>query len=291
MAFDIGDPIPLTFTTRDATGALAAVTTAVLTITLPDGTSVLPPVTMVSTGTYAPTTPYYSTMAGTHRVSWVGSGVNAQSYADVFNVMASDPGGIISLADARAALGTVTASTIKDEDLRNYIAAASAIMENIVGSILKTTRTETFDGGSSQIVLLWAPLISVSSIIESYGAAYRRTLTPQDIFAGTGADAFGYTVELLTGVVTRRAAGIAVPFPTGQRNIQITYIAGRAVTGNLLLATRLVIRQLWLVSGQQGLRPAMGNAGVDTAGVPVGFAVPNAVLELCAPHARPPGLA
>ena len=118
MAFDLGDPIPLTFTTKDATGALAAVTTAVLTITLPDGTTVSPAVAAVSVGTYAPTTPYLSTLAGLHRVSWVGSGTNAQSYTDVFNVRAVNAGQLISLAEARTALGTQPANTTKDEDLR-----------------------------------------------------------------------------------------------------------------------------------------------------------------------------
>jgi len=214
MAFDLGDPIPLTFTTKDATGALAAVTTAVLTITLPDGTSVLPPVAVVSTGTYAPTTPYISTVAGVHRVSWVGSGANAQDYADTFNVMAADPRLLISLADAKAGLGIT--GTSKDEDIRSVIAAATPIMEDLCGPILRTTRTETYDGGTTQINLLWSPLISITSIIESYGSTYVRTLTQQDVFSGSGLDSFGFSVDLTTGIVTRRADGYGDPVRAGQ---------------------------------------------------------------------------
>ena len=290
MAFDLGDPIPLTFTTRDATGALAAVTTAVLTITLPDGTSVLPAVTAVSVGTYAPTTPYYSTAAGIHRVSWVGSGTNAQDFADTFNVLAADPRFLITLAEARAGIGS-GASTAKDEDIRSLIAAATPIMEDLVGPILRTSRVDTYDGGTTQINVIWAPMISVSSIIESYGSNYQRTLTLQDIFAGVSSDAYGYTVDLGTGIITRRAAGVAVPFAIGRRNVQVSYISGRTVVApNVLLATRRLIRHLW-GQEQQSFRPNVLTPEAAMALTPSGFAVPKVVIELCADSTRMPGFA
>ena len=289
MAFDLGDPVPLTFTTKDATGALASVTTAVLTITLPDGTSVSPAVAAVSVGTYAPTTPYISVQSGMHRVSWVGSGANAQNYGDVFNVLAADPGFLISLADARAGLILSPGQTAKDEDLRAYIAAASPIMEDLVGPILRTARVDTYNGGTSQIMLTFAPLISVGSVIESYGTTYQRTLTLQNIFAGTVADAFGYTFEPQQGTVTRRAAGIAVPFVYGKRNIQITYVSGRAtVGGNILLATRRLVTHLWR-QDQQWARP--GVPAEDMVVTPAGYAVPRAVVEMCRGDLRIPGFA
>jgi len=296
MAFDLGDPVPLSFLTYDSTGlVLADVTTPALTITLPDQSTVTPAVAKTATGTYAPTTPYIAVQAGIHRVSWVGTtGAQTQERTDTFNILPADPRFLISLADARAGLGTISSNTVKDEDLRSFIAAATPIMENIVGPILRTSRVETYDGGSPQIVLINAPLISISSIIESYGSNYQRTLTAQDVFAGSSLDAFGYTVDLASGVLTRRSAGRAIPFAYGKRNIQVSYVSGRtSVTGNLLLATRLVIRQLWLVAGQQGYRPNMGapdTSGAST-GASTGFAVPNAVLELCAAHTRPPGVA
>lgn len=288
MAFDLGDPVPLVFTTKDATGALANVTTAVLTITLPDGTTVAPEVTTVSTGSYAPTTPYIAVQSGRHSVSWVGTGANAQAFTDAFDVMAADPGSIISLADARTALQLSPANTVKDDDVRFYIAAATPIMEDIVGSILRTTRTETFDGGSSQVCLLWAPVISVSSVVESWGANFHMILTPQDIFTGTGAGPWGYTLDS-GGIVTRRSAGVVVAFAPGKRNIQVTYVSGRpTVTGNLLLATRVLIRFLW-EQDQRSFRQQ--HPATEMALTPLGFAVPKRVLELCGPDARGPQVA
>jgi hypothetical protein len=289
MAFDLGDPIPLSFTTRDATGALAAVTTAVLTITLPDATSVTPAVAAVTTGTYAPTSPWISTQAGMHRVSWVGSGTNAQTFTDTFNVLPADPRLLISLDEARKGLVLAAGNAVKDDDLRTYIAAATPIMEDIVGPILRTTRTESYDGGGMQICLLWAPIISIASIIESYGGSYFRTLNAQDVFSAGSTDPFGYSVDLTTGTITRRAAGVATHFASGLRNVQVTYVSGRAaVTGNLLLATRRLIRHLW----EQDHRAfRQQHATTEVVLTPMGFAVPRAVIEMCADSSRPPGLA
>jgi hypothetical protein len=263
----------------------------VLTITLPDLTTATPAVSGAS-GVYTLTSPFIASQAGRHLVSWVATGTNSCTLADVFNVQASDPRTLISLAEARAGLGVAAANTAKDEDLRTYIAAATPIMEDIVGPILRTTRTETYDGGCVQINLLWSPVISISSIIESYGSAYQKTLTAQDIFTGSGGmDSYGYTVDLTTGIVTRRAAGVTTPFAFGKRNVQITYVSGRtAITGNVLLATRRLIRHLWQ-SEQQGFRPQMGAPDTAIGFTPSGFAVPKAVLELCADSQRAPGLA
>jgi hypothetical protein len=164
-------------------------------------------------------------------------------------------------------------------------------MEVIAGCLLRTTHVESYDGGTSQINLLWSPLISVTSIIESYGSTYQRTLTVQDIFSGSGTtDAYGYTVDLVTGIITRRAVGVAIPFVTGKRNIQVSYISGRAVIGlNILRATRYLIRHLWQM--EQGQVPLVNGVPVATT-VVLGFAVPNVVIEMCgADDTRAPGLA
>jgi hypothetical protein len=288
MAFDLGDPIPLTFLTKDATGNPANVTTAVLTITLPDGTSVTPAVGVPSpAGTYAPATPYLSTLAGIHRVSWVGTGTNAQSYTDVFNVMAADPRFLISLADARR--GIRMSGTATDEDLRDLIADVTPIMEYLVGPLLPVPRVETHDGGRGRITLLYSPLISVTSVIESYGSTYERTLPAQNLFDGSTITAYGYTIDLTTGLLTRRISGRESFFPDGRRNVQVSYTSGRAVIGgNILRATRYLIRHLWQL--EQGIVPLVNGQPVPTT-VILGYAVPNMVIEMVSGDARVPGVA
>jgi len=294
MAIDLGDPYPLAVFITDDLGAPANAGTVVVTVTLPDLTSVTPAVTNGAVGTY--TASYPTTQAGRHTARWVATGTSTPTftlpvaYTDEFTVLPADPGFIISLADARAGLSMVAANTVKDEDLRTYIAAVSPIMEDIVGPILRTTRTETYDGGSTRIALLWSPVISVATVTESYGT-FARTLTAQDVFAGSGLDSYGYTVDLTSGVLSRRFAGISGPFPAGRRNIQVTYVSGRAsIGGNVLLATRRLIRHLWQ-SEQQGYRPQMGAPETAMGYTPSGFAVPKAVLELCAADTRVPGIA
>ena len=288
MAVDLGDVYPLAVNVTDNTGVAANATACTVTVTLPDLTVVTPAVTNTVTGTYTASFP--TTLVGHHDVRWVATGTNACTYSDEFNVAPADLGGVISLADAKAGLGVT--GTSKDEDIRSVIQAATPILEDLVGPILRVTRVETYDGGTSQINLLWAPIISITSIVESYGSTYTRTLTAQDIFAGTGTDAYGYTVDLTTGIVTRRASGVAMPFANGKRNIQITYVSGRTnISGNILLAARRLIRHLWMQE-QQSFRPnVLAAPDPNLPKTPSGFAVPRSVIELCAADTRPPGLA
>jgi hypothetical protein len=286
MSYDVGDPIPLTFTVRDANGDPGNATACVLTITLPDMTTVTPAVTG-GQGVYTPDVPYLATLPGRHAVSWVATGVNACTSSDVFNVLPADPGFIISLADARRGIRLV--GNVNDEDLRDLLADVTPLMEYLVGPILRKTRVETYDGGSVQIDLLGAPLISVTSVVESYGSNYQRTLTVQDIFAGSSLDAFGYTVDLLSGTVTRRSAGAAVPFVEGKRNIQVTYVSGRAViNGNILRATRYLVRHLWQIEQQ---RVPLVNGQPEPTTYILGYAVPNAVIEMCGGDISGPSVA
>lgn len=207
------------------------------------------------------------------------------------DVVAADPQYIISLDDARAGIGMpLGGSAIKDQDLLLFMAAATPIMEDLVGPIISRSHVESYDGGTSQIALLWTPVVSITSIVESYGT-FERTLTAQDVFAGTGGlDTYGYTVDLVSGIVTRRASGVALSFAPGRRNIQVAYLSGRGtVSGNVLLATRILIRYLW---SQSQLRSPLVNGPPEPVSyTPKGFAVPNMVIELCADSTRAPGLA
>lgn len=210
------------------------------------------------------------------------------------DVNAALPQYIISLDDARAALGMAfNASAAKDQDLLLFIAAATPIMEDLVGPIVSCPRVETYDGGRAQIALLHSPLVSVTSVVESYGSTYERTLTPQSRFDGTPVTAYGYDIDLATGLLTRLVSGVVAPFPGGRRNIQVSYVSGRAtVSRNIILATRILVRHLWLLSGQQGLRPVLGAPDTSVGRTPSGFAVPNAVIEMVSgADTRIPGIA
>lgn len=283
---DLGDPVPLSVYIVDDAGNPANAGAVTVTVTLPDGSTANPAVANAVVGTYTAT--YVPTQVGRHTVRWVATGANANAYDDVFEVYAADPGLIISVDEARAALRIPNAQTVDDDDLRELIAAATGPMEDICGPILRRNCDEWHDGGGQTVRLLQAPIISVSSVLEAYGAGYTRTLTLQNLDAGSF-DAFGYTVDLDDAILTRRTSGQASAFVGGRRNVHVVYVAGRAVPpANILRATRRLVRWLWQSENQ---RPGQNAQQGDPVITPSGFAVPRDVVQLCASEVRIPGIA
>lgn len=285
---DLGDFVVLAFSPKDTSGAAADVGAAVVTVTLPDGSTATPAVVHGGVGVYTAT--YTTSQAGRHSVRWVGTGANAQAYTDAFNVVPSAPSLIVGLAEARASIGLPVAAVAKDEVLRNKILSATPIIEDLVGPVIPRPLTESYDGGGSKIKLLYSPVLSVSSIVESFGN-YTRTLTAQPL-DGSTFDAYGYTLDARDGLLTRRVSGSVGAFAAGRRNVLVTYVAGRAVVGqNILDATCRLVRHFFQQE-QQGSRPDMGSPDSTTmTTTPSGFAVPRAVVELCADDVRVVGMA
>lgn len=198
--------------------------------------------------------------------------------------------GIVDLASVKAHLNMPLSDTSQDAELQGFIDAAGDLARDVIGPITAEPHTEWHDGGSPTITLDWLPVASVQSVTE-YIAASTWALTEQPL--GSSVDAYGYTVDLDRGQITRRAVGAAVCFPGGTKNVKVVYTAG---TGTIPPTVRLgaleLIRHLWQLT-QQGGRPRFGGAALDgeSAGVPTGFALPARVLELWAPYRRGPGIA
>lgn len=197
------------------------------------------------------------------------------------------PTTIVSLADVKAHLNKT--DNTDDTELQYFLEAATPIIENIAGPVLPQTKTEYFSGGVSQINVNWLPILSVTSIVETYGQT-NYTLT--EITLGSSNTAFGFTVDYTTGRIIRRAYNAEALFPVGANNVQVVYQAGRAtVPANVRLATLMLIQHLWSTSqlNRQGGRPMLG--GEDGFAIGSGFAVPNRVRELLQPSPRVPGVA
>jgi hypothetical protein len=193
---------------------------------------------------------------------------------------------VLSLTDARAALGIPATETAKNADITFYIGAVVPIIEDIVGPVDSRSCDEWHDGGGS-IVLDEAPVRTVASVTETSGGV-TRTLTEQPLDGETG-NPYGYTLDEATGRLDRRSAGSWIPFAEGRRNVHVTYTAGRqACPPNVTLAARRLLRHLWQQE-QNGGRPAMSGAE-PTVTTPSGYAVPRVVVELCGSEARPWGM-
>ena len=275
MAYDLGDVASLTLQVRDSTGVLANGGTVVATVTLPDSTLSTPTVTNTSTGNYSAS--FTSTQVGRHSIRWVVTGANAGAFSDAFDVNAADLRGLISLQDAKDALNIPATSTSNDDELRLFISAATQVIEYLAGNILSQSVSDTFDGGYSTVLLTQQPINSVTSVTEN----------------GVTLPASAYSTNLTAGTVSRIIGNTWYAFLPGKQNVTVTYSTGSAIVpASVQLAARELVRHWWQF-GQQGQRPAFGtNAIAEFDGLMVaGYAIPNRVVQLLAPHQGIPGMA
>lgn len=277
--YEVGQTATVAISIYDSTGVLADLGggNPTCTVTKPDGTTTSATVTKTATGKYQGA--YVTTSAGRHRFTFTGSGTNsgALPWSDVADVWPADPRLIISLADAKAALNVPAGTRVNDDELRLYIAATTEVIEDIVGSVLAVTATETFDGGNSA-VLLSQRASAITSVTVS-GTAQT---------AGTQ-----YVANLTSGIVYAGSSTTYGTFTAGRQNVVVAYTTGSSsIDPNVILAAREEVRFLYQI-GQQGGRPSLGGAPQDLSWTPSGFAVPQRVIELCQASVarRMPGLA
>ena len=105
-------------------------------------------------------------MAGRWFLTWTSTTV-VGTYTDIVDVWPADPRFLISTDDARSALGwpsgVVQAGWI--DDLRLYIAAATPVIEDIVGTIAKVNFTQVIQKGWNFAALYERPVNSIISIV------------------------------------------------------------------------------------------------------------------------------
>lgn len=273
--WQLGQTVSWVMEVRNASGTLEDLGggNPTATVTRPDGTTAAATVTKTATGIYR--ADVVSTLAGRHLCTFTGSGTNsgALPWSDVADVWPLDPRLIISLSDARATLNLAPSVRRDDDELRLYIAAATQIVEDIVGPVLVDTVTETRSGGRQAIALYQLPA-AITSVTED----------------GTLVAATGYCLDE-AGVLWRGATPQSGYWSTGARNVVIAYTVGSAVLpAGIIAAARELVQHL-VTSGQQSWRPPYGSE--EVVYTPSGFAVPNRVRDLLAPFAagRLPGLA
>lgn len=263
--FELGQTlsVPLTITSDGTTPA--DLTTCVATWTKPDGTTAAGTVTHPGTGQYVGQFAA-STLAGRWRCTFTGTGTYAGAlpWSDVVDVWPADPRLALSLADIKAGLNFPAGVLVNDDELRLYSAAATQVIEDMIGPILAETRTHTYDGGRSSYVLPEVGIAGVTSITVN-GAALPST---------------AYAVDTYSGVIDAYYGS----FIWGRKNVVVTYTVGStAIPPNVILAARELIRFQWQI-GQQGAGVRGRVAAEADAWTPSGFAVPRRVIELLQPQ-------
>lgn len=194
---------------------------------------------------------------------------------------------VVTIDEAKQFLN-ITVTTF-DTELASFITAASQMWINRVGPVGSAAFDEWYDGGVPQIALRHVPIQSVTSVVESYGSTVHYTLTEQVLDGSVSMDAWGYTIDTTTGMLTRRATGVAVPFAPGRRNVHVQYSAGyTAVPEDIKHAVFLLIMHFWQTQRGGSKRPGQG--GTDDWRPDFAFTWPSRVEEIAASY-RLPGIA
>lgn len=256
--YDLGDVVAKQVTITDAAGAASDATAVTCTVTLPDGSTSTPSVSHDSTGVYSIT--YTPESVGRYEIRWVATGTNASAFQDIFDVRASSGTQILSLDDAKAALNLT--GTSNDEELREYIEAATDLIERHIGPVIPRSVTETVSARDGRIYLSTTPVISVTSVTA--------VLNSGDTYA-----AADFVVSSAAGIVQ-----LADRSAVTSDLYTVVYQAGRqgAVPARWLQAARVLLRHLW--STQRGSSSPGRNRGGDDYATGMAYTMPNRVLEL-----------
>ena len=295
--YDLGAPVPpadLAFTLTDSSGnPVNAGTPPVLTITLPDQTTVTPAVaTPVQTGIYQPSAQYVTTESGHHLWSWLCiDATHPGAYTDSFEVrLAPDPT-IISLAEAREILHTDPGDTATDSIIRGYSQATTEWIEHECGAVVSRQVTENVRAQGNALVLSFAPVrTDLGTVIDTI---YQRDgSTHNGIVSITPLLTYGFMYDLDqlitdpdTGIV-RQAAGLPFFYSADWlAQYKVTYWAGRKVIPwGIYEAAKIALEHIYQVErGGTGANDM--TAGESVTLLPgFGFAVPNRAIQLLAPH-------
>lgn len=259
---DLGSVFQVAVDVLDASGALTNPSSATLTLTLPDGSTLTPAVPLPPAATGKLRVDYVTTQVGRHAWRMVTSNPTT-AYSDVFDVRPAVPTGIVSLADARAQLNFGATETADDDELRGSIGAATRAVERALGKVVvrrSFTDRFTVGGSATQVLLRNVPVLSLTSFVSADGA--------------TSWDVGSLQADGETGLVTVESG----PAFTGV--LDGTYQAGYAVIPeNYQLAGKIILQHLWETQrGAMGVQ--LGGGDVDMALASRGFAIPRRALEL-----------
>jgi hypothetical protein len=269
LRYPQGQPVRVSTTVRDLSGALASAGTLTLTIQRPDATTqdYASPVSD-STGNYHQDVPAADlSQLGHYQYKWVATGTGAGVSVGQFDVYDPFEVRVLSLQDAKAMLNIPAATTTHDGEIDEWIASIESGLERFTsGPPVNRSVSERCEAlnGYRQFCVRQRPLVSVTSITAETGGALDLSDVKVDANAGT----------------IQRALGWPFLGPFAGRWFDVTYVAGwgTAVPPAFAGFARIVVDHLW--SPQRG-PVAMPMGGADTVTPPwLGFAIPNRALEL-----------
>lgn len=189
--------------------------------------------------------------------------------------MTDVPGGLITLEYALTGLKLMPVQPLvggllsaRDQDIANYITAATPVIEQLCGPVLPVTKTILADGGKLAVLLPGA-------------IANAAAVTGVTVNGGTWST---YVVNPDSGVVYAGPTWAGIRYPMGIRNVAVTLTMGYSpIPETLQLAARELVRywvQIGLFAprgGALGMQPDQSAEPLDP------YAIPRRVRQLCGP--------
>ncbi len=202
---------------------------------------------------------------------------------------------LITLAEAKSALNNPPSDV--DTELAQVITAVSQRLDDLCGAVvIRTVTSEAHDGGCPAIFLRRAPVsvLSATTIttLTEYSGTTSTVLTAETV--GT-TPSTGYLFVVEQGTIFRRSGGSDATFPTGRRNVVVTYQGGRyantgAVAPKFKQAAAIAVAHVWTNIGAGSGAGGFSGEGAAMYGIPP-WDIPKAALLLLGTELRPPGIA
>jgi hypothetical protein len=173
---------------------------------------------------------------------------------------------LLTLAEAKTALN-ITVTTY-DTELADYITAATEAVNFICGDSTSTAVTFV-TRASGAIAVSDTPILSLTSVTGDWSGVRDLTLLRFDAY---------------TGVIRPKATAL----PLADDTYTVVYQRGRAAVPTAMKqAAKVILKHQW--STQRGPQAKATNS--DGTFIPgLGYAVPNAALEMLGPNDRGPAV-
>lgn len=244
----------------DVTGVTITIKTAdgVTTVVAATAVGVTHPATGVYTYSWAVSS---SQAAGDYLILWSGN-AGAVTASEIVTVTAATTG-LMTLTQIKKQLNIPLTDTGDDDELLQFGASVTQVIENHVGAVTQRTVTETFNGGRPALLLSTRPVLSITSVTDT-----GNVLASGD-----------YSLNTEAGVLTRVSGVYPLPFLPGVNSVTVTYLVGTAaVAGNVLQAALIIMQHMWDTQRPAGGGPyAQGSDDYDPR---YSYSIPRRALEL-----------
>ena len=279
MEYPLGQPVRVSTTVRDVTGALVNATTLTLLVKLAQADG-----TWLTTGTYASpvndgTGLYHQDIPaadlatiGHYQYTWTATGTGAGVAPGDFDVYDPYRTAVISLQDAKDMLNIPQATTTFDTEIASFIATIESSLRGMTGGPI-VNRTITgerceFNGWYEMLQVRQRPLVSVTSITS--------------VLSGTALDVSSLDINPAARTIRKKDRS---PFSSDSTVVLVTYVAGwgTAVPPAVNTAARVIRAHWWDTQHGPSVRPSMGARELTTP-PGFGFAIPNYAAELLGGH-------